>query len=431
MILFKHREEQRAVTVSDFFDRVGAGRALTGERVNYDSVISLDAAAAAVGLLSDMVSMLPVDTFRDDRGAADPMVSDPQLVADPSSAVSPRMWRAQCMVSWLLWGNAYGWVVDRDGFGHPTHVEWLDPVSVSIEESSPGAPLMPAIYRVDGRQVPSDRILHAPGRYVRPGSRIGIAPLERFTETFGLALAARNFGARWFGDGAHPSAVLQSDQQINEDQAKTIKRRFLEAVRGRREPAVLGAGLTYTPIQSTPAESQMIDAQAHSVAAVARAFGLPPEMIGAAVTGSKSIVYTNREQRAIDFLVFSLDPWLVRFEEMLTRNLPQRQYVKFNRGALLRTDLFTRYQAHDLAIRGGWRSVNEVRALEDEAPIANGDQHLWPPFRTNIDPERDDEPVDNSDQEELDDANEARHRFAFNGHRGSPVGRPSGGGGGV
>ncbi len=358
----------------------GGWRALSGESVQFNTVIGLDAVAACVGLLSDVVYMLPVDVFRDRAGVADP-VTPPAFVARPSLKVSARVWRAQAMVSWLLWGNAYGMVLERDELGRPKAAEWLDPAAVEARED--GA-LDRVRFFVSGVEVPADRILHVPGRYVRPGSAIGVAPLERFKETFGLALAARNFGARWFGEGAHPSAILEAEGAVSQEAAQTIKERFLQAVRGKREPAVLGAGVKYRPIQVNPAESQMSESQDRAVVAVARSFGLPPEMVAAAMSGS-SVTYANREQRAIDFLTFSANPWLVRFEDMWSENIARPQYARFNRSALLRTDTPTRYRAHDSAIRAGWLSRNDVRRLEDLPPIADGDEYLWPPYAVSLD----------------------------------------------
>jgi HK97 family phage portal protein len=357
----------------------GGHRSRSGERVNWATTIGLDAVAACVGLMTDVAYMLPLGGYRDQQGVATKLAAAPQLVANPSRVVDARTWRAQAVVSWMLWGNAYGLVLTRDQHGYPTTVEWLWPEQVSVEETSI---LEPAIYRVAGQQIRDGDLLHVPGRYVVPGSRVGLVPLERFKETFGLALAARNFGAQWFGDGAHPSSILKTDAAVDEPTARKIKDRFVAAIRGRREPAVLSGGITYEQVQVTPDDSQFIQTQQQAVTMVARAMGiLQPEMIGAAVAGS-SITYSNREQRAIDFLTFSADPYLVRVEEMVTRQLPRPQYAKYARGALLRTDLTTRYNAHDTAIRGGWRSPDEARALEDEPPIPDGggDRYLWPPY---------------------------------------------------
>lgn len=383
------KAEQRAITGESLWGGAWSDRryqSKAGETVGFDSVVGLDAVAACLGLLSDLVYMLPVSAYRDVDGVPQKASVQPSIVASPSLTVDARVWRSQLVVSLALWGNAYGLVMSRDQYRFPRTVEWVDPIRISVEE--PSTISRDLVIRLDGQPVAVDDILHVPGRYVRPGTRLGLAPLERFRETFGLALAARNFGAQWFGDGAHPSAVLASDEKLTPDVANTIKERFLAAIRGRRSVAVLGAGLEYRPIQMAPNESQFAETQDRSTVAVARAFGMPADMIDAAVSG-QSVTYANREQRAIDFLTFHADPWLVRVEDLLTRNMVAPLYAKFNRGALLRTDTQTRYQAHDTAIRGGWRTPNEVRLLEDESPLpaGQGDEALWPPYATSLPPQ--------------------------------------------
>lgn len=373
-------EQRNAITWQGLEDGwLGSTRSKAGVSVNAATAAGLDAVSAVLGLYSDVVSMLPIGVFSDVAGTPKAVDRTPLLVSSPSAKVDARTWRAQAIVSWLLWGNVYGYVTSYDVMGFPTGAEWLHPDSVEvIEDGALGIP----DYKVDGREVERSRIIHRPGRWVLPGSCVGVAPLTRFRETFGLAIAARDFAAGWFAEGGHPSGVLETDQTPDQSAIKAIKARLMAAIRGH-EPLVLGAGVKWRAVQSSPNESQMTEAQAAAAVSVARAFGVPPEMIAAAVSGS-SVTYANREQRAIDFLTFSADPWLVRFEDLLTQNLTRPQYAKFNRGALLRTDISTRYKVHDLAIRSGMSSVNERRELEDEAPIDDGDRHLWPPFATQL-----------------------------------------------
>lgn len=355
---------------------LASNRSRSGVSVNATTAAGLDAVSAVLGLFSDVLSMLPVDVFEDVDGTPQIVGHPVPLVATPSVKVDARTWRAQVVVSWLLWGNAYGYVTAFDDMGFPIGVEWLHPDSVEVIED--GALSIPR-YKVDGRSVPNERIIHRPGKWVMPGSCVGVAPLTRFRETIGLALAARDFAAGWFGDGAHPSAVLETDQAPDQTAIKTIKSRLMAAIRNH-EPLVLGHGTKWRSVQSTPGDSQMTEQQAAAAVSVARAFGVQPEMIAAQVSGS-SVTYANREQRAIDFLTFSADPWLVRFEDMLSENLPNREYAKFNRGALLRTDITTRYKAHSQALRDGWKNRDEVRALEDQGPIPGGDLYLMPAGR--------------------------------------------------
>lgn len=362
------------------FTQYGGLSSMAGERVSFQTAIGLDAVAAGVGLLSDLVTDLPLHGYTDQGGVPTRLPDDPAIIAKPSLTTDPRTWRSQLMTSMLLWGNGYGLVMSRDRLGYPQAVEWLDPQRVQVVELSTIA--RDLSYSIDGQQIDPRDIIHQPGRYVRPGSRIGLVPLEVFRETYGLALAARNYGARWFGDGAHPSSILTTDQILNAETAQTVKDRFMAAMRGKRGPAVLGAGLKWSQVQTAPNESQFAETQNAAVVSVARCFGIPADMLDAAVAGK--MTYANSEQRRLDFLTFSADPWLVRIEELVTSMMPRGKYAKFERGALLRTDAKTQAEVLDMKIRGGIITVAEARRLLDLPPVPAEGELLWPPYASAI-----------------------------------------------
>jgi phage portal protein BeeE len=172
-----------------------------------------------------------------------------------------------------------------------------------------------------------------------PGRRLGMSVISRHATVIGQGLAASAFGLRWFLDGAHPSSILQNEDEpiVDETTAQLVKRRFMAAVRGTREPVVIGKGWKYQQIQVNAEESQFLDTQRYTAAECARIFGPGiAEVLGYETGGS--LTYANVEQ--------------------------------------LQTDLMTRYQAYDFGLRGQWTTINEVRAMEDKAPVAWGDQPL-------------------------------------------------------
>lgn len=367
--------EQRAVSFQDVWGRgldFGGVRTSSNVTVNADTALGLSAVQRSVRLLADTVSMLPVHAYRSNGDTRSKLPTQPQIVADPSLILSPEEWLQQAMVSLLLWGNAYGVVVTRDRLGIPTGAEWVDPKNVEVSQTSS---LSRPSYRIGSSPVDADEVIHIRA-FLKPGSVVGSAPLTMMRETFGLGLAAQKFGAQWFGADAHPTGILTTDGAVTEEAAKTIKARFMDALRGKREPAVLGAGMKYEQIQVSADESQFLETQQAVVADVARAFGIPAEMIGGSSSGS-SVTYANREQSALDFLTFSINPWLVRIERALSAQLPQGQFVKFNPDALLRTDTKSRYEAHQIALKNHFQTIDEVRNLEDRPPLDNGEQ--FPP----------------------------------------------------
>lgn len=368
--------EQRAVSFQDVWGRgldIGATRTAANVPVNASTALGLSAVFACTRVLADAVSTLPLHAYRDSSGGRMEMPAQPLLVAKPSMNLSREEWLHQAMVSLLLWGNAYGVVLTRDRLGVPQTVEWVNPDSVSVKQPSA---LRAPTYELSGDLIDADDIVHVRA-FIKPGSVVGSAPLTVQQETFGLGIAAQKFGAQWFGSGGHPSGILMSDQQVDQEVATTIKERFVAAIKGR-QPAVLGAGLKYQAIQVAPNESQFLETQQAVRNEIAAVFGVPPEMIGGSGSGS-SVTYANREQAAIDFLTFSVNPWLVRLERAMTALLPRGQFVKFNPDALLRTDTKTRYQAHRLGLDGHFITIDEVRDIEDRRPLDNGEQ--FPPTK--------------------------------------------------
>jgi HK97 family phage portal protein len=364
--------ERRAVSYQDVWGAggnwQGGNVAASRVTVNPDTALGLDAVWACVNMHAGMAASLPVDAFRGEN--ANPVSPVPTILDRPSLVLPFDDWLFQYYVSLLVFGNVYGVVLERDRLQYPVTVEWQDPTTVEVEQVNHRA-----IYRFQGQQVPSEDVWHDRW-FVMPGSLVGRAPLTMHRETIGLGLAAQKFGAQWFGDGAHPSAVLSTDQQVTQEQAATIKARFVAAIRNTREPAVLGAGMTYQQIQTAPNESQFLETQQNVAISVARVFGIQPEMIAAATSGS-SVTYANVEQQAIQYLTFGLDRWLVKGERSISRHLPRGMFAKFNRGALMRTDLLSRYRAHAIALNGRFLNIDEVRELEDRPPLDNGDE--FPP----------------------------------------------------
>lgn len=334
-----------------------------GVDVGIESAQRLSAVWACVRLLADSVSALPVDVYRE--GSAEPLTTPP-LLRSPAAGMSLQAFLEAIMRSLLLRGNAFGLVTARSGATMlPAQVDLLHPDTVSAERSESGA----IVYRVNGREFPREEIWHVRA-YVMPGSLLGLAPIEYARQAIGLGLAAEQYGASFFGDSAIPSGYLTTEQAVGQTSADTIKERWNAAHGRKRDIAVLTGGLEFKAITVAPEESQFIETTRANVATIARFYGIPPEMIGGEAGGS--LTYSNVEQRGLDFLTYSLGPWLVRLETALTELLPARQYVKFNSGGLLRTSLRDRYEAHKIGIDAGFLTVNEARALEDLPPLSEG-----------------------------------------------------------
>ena len=329
-----------------------------GITVTPDQAMRLSAVWSCVRLLADTVSTLPVDVYRDGKN-----IPTPAMLNQPAAGLERVEWLHAVMVSLLLRGNAYGAITARSGATLlPAQVELLDPDKVQVRRDEHGS----IEYRVNGRVWDPDDLWHVRA-YPVPGGVAGLSPVEYARQAIGLGLAAEKYGAGFFGDGAMPSGLLTTDKGLSQEQAVNVADRWREVHGGKRKVAVLSGGLSFTPITIAPEESQFIDTQRFTVAQIARVFGVPPELVGS--DAGNSLTYANVESRALDFLRYSVQPWLVRLEVALSALLPRNQRVRFNPNALLRATTKERYEAHKIALDAGFMTVDEIRALEDLPPL--------------------------------------------------------------
>lgn len=347
----------------------GGSSTSSGEEVNTHTALQVGAVWRCVTLVAELISSLPVDVVRADGKVTTPVTKPPVVAVKPSLRVTRREWVYEYVASMMLHGQAIGLILATDRVGTPTVVEWVAPTSVNIVcETSFSQPE----YYIDGVKVDRSKIVHV-RNFILPGCIEGLSPIEYHAETIGLSIAARKFGARWFGDGGHPSAILSTDVKIDPAQAATIKERFVAALRGRREPAVLGAGFKYTPVQVSPNESQFLETRGATVSEIALIFGVPPEYVGGAQSGS-SVTYANREQNWQDFIATCLRHYVIRLEEAWSAMTITGQEVKLNLDALLRGDTKSRYEVHEIGLRNHFVTIDEVRELENKPPLNNGEE---------------------------------------------------------
>lgn len=320
-----------------------------------------------VRLLSDvMASMTPV-VYRGPGigyGQATRLPSPP-IVTSPQAGGDTFSFAYQCMVSLLLRGNAYGEIVARDDFGRPTQIQLKHPDRVKVTEDRDGA----IIYKYGQREIPVEDVWHKRA-YEMPGVVTGLSPIKYHQKLIELSTTAQSFGLQYFQDGGHPSGILTNEnvKTISQEDALTVKQRFLAAVHGTREPVVMGGGWKYDQIQIHPDESQFLETQKYAGGQIAGMFGVPPELVGEASEGS-AITYANVDARAVDFLKFGLIGWISRFEGWWTQLLPRGQYVKLDTSPLLRTDALTRWRINHMKVGMEAYAPSEIRTSEDDAPL--------------------------------------------------------------
>lgn len=338
-------------------------------------------------LLADIVAGLPIDQYRNGADDVRQEVTPSAFVRQPSQFVDASEWRYQMMLSALDRGNAFAYVTEFDSaMRYAVKAEVLDPRDVTVERR--GGALAPPTYYVgtSRREVDSKRILHLRAFGPMPGSVLGMSPIDYAASTIGLNLSSREFGAKWYDDGGHPTAMLSADADIGPEEAQIAKKRYHDAIRDDNL-LVLGKTWNYQSLQVDPEKALFLDSINATSIDICGFYGIPPEFLGYSSGGEGSLTYANREQRALDLLVFTVQWWIGRMERLISTQTPSPQYVKINVDALLRSDIMTRYKVHDMAIRSGMSSPDDRRKLEDQPPIPgdDGDQYLWPPYASTVD----------------------------------------------
>lgn len=278
----------------------------------------------------------------------------------PISAFSYMTW-----LSLMLRGNVFGLIEARDRMGRPAQIELQHPDQVRVKKLEDGT----YEYRVRNHVVDPARMWHK-AIFRMPGSRVGMSPIAYAASTTLTVQMAEAFGLNWFRDGGHPSGILinKDAKEIKQEQAQTVKARFMAAVRGSREPVVMAGGWDYEQIQVKAEESQFLNTIHATSTDICKFFLMKPQHAGIAQEGS-AITYVNIEDNMLDFLAFPMTPWIIEYEQWLGEWIPAGQYVKLDTSPLLRTDMLSRFQAYHMMIGSRAFTQDEIREMEDRPPL--------------------------------------------------------------
>ena len=217
-------------------------------------------------------------------------------------------------------------------------------------------------------------VLHIPG--LGFDGLVGYSPIAMAKNAIGLAIATEEYGAKFFANGAAPSGVLEHPGTIK-DPSK-VREAWQSQFGGSQNSgkvAVLEEGMKYTPISISPEQAQFLETRKFQINEIARIFRVPPHMVGDLEKSS----FSNIEQQSLEFVKYTLDPWVIRWEQSIMRTLltPEEKakfYVKFNLEGLLRGDYQSRMNGYAVARQNGWMSANDIRELEnlDRIPTEEG-----------------------------------------------------------
>lgn len=398
----EHPDGGRIIRTAQDLQEVLAGGAGTasGVAVNANNAMKVSAVYACVRIIAGAVATLPLDIKRrvDERTRAD--ASDTELWRllrrRPNRWQKPAQFRRMMQAHVLLRGNAYALIV-RTVKGEAQALIPLHPDRVVPRQRDDHA-MEYTWTRQDGRRVVlrQDQVLHLFGLTLN--GITGVTPITYARETVGLSIAMEQHGGKMFRAGARVPGYFKHPNRIGPEAVSTLKAslddyRLGGASEGKE--LVLEEGMDYVRLGLSALDAQWIESRRFSRSDIAMFFGVPPHMIGD--TEKSTSWGTGIEQQTQGFLAFTLEDHLTMWEEAITVDLvPEGSdlYARFNRSALVRGDIKTRWEAHARALQWGVRSPNEIRALEDENPRDGGDVFYPPPNTAGADrSENDDEPA--------------------------------------
>lgn len=387
--LFRARDKPQNKTVGSSFSFMMGG-STSGKSVTERSSMQMTAVYACVRILSEAIAGLPLHLYRYKEDGGKEQAVDNNLYRllhdEPNPEMTSFVFRETLMTHLLLWGNAYAQII-RNGKGEVIALYPLMPNKMSVDRDEKGQ-LYYTYSRANeeaatmtGNTVilkPSD-VLHIPG--LGFDGLVGYSPIAMAKNAIGMAIACEEFGAKFFANGAAPSGVLEHPGTIK-DPAK-VRDSWNSTFGGSANSgkvAVLEEGMKYTPISISPEQAQFLETRKFQINEIARIFRVPPHMVGDLEKSS----FSNIEQQSLEFVKYTLEPWVVRWEQTLSRALlsiteKPTYFFKFNLEGLLRGDYQSRMNGYAIARQNGWMSANDIRELENQDRIPaeeGGDLYL-------------------------------------------------------
>jgi HK97 family phage portal protein len=359
------------------------GGSEAGVKVTADVAMTLSTFWACVRFLSETIGALPLVMYRRNADGSRERATNHPLY--DVLHTRPNQWQTAVeFISMmqghaLLRGNAYARIVAGER-GPVDQLIPLHPDRVTVETLANGR-LRYTVKQGDGstKTYTQDEIFHLRG--MSSDGVTGLSVVEYAANSVGLTLAAERYGSRFFRNDSRPGGVLSTDKKLSAGQPERMKERWraTQAGASRGDVAILEEGLTFQAIGVPPEEAQFLGTREHQALDVCRWFNIPPHMVG--VPGGVTEWGSGLEQMGRGMVVYTLMPWLVRWQQAIGRDLilaPQIYYAEFVVEGLLRGDIAARYGAYSTGRQWGWLSVNEIRMLENLNPVEGGDVYLQP-----------------------------------------------------
>ena len=357
------------------------GSTTSGKPVNERTAMQTTAVYACVRILAEAIASLPLHVYEYQDDGGKKLVHDHPLYYllhdEPNPEMTSFVFRETLMSHLLIWGNAYAQII-RDGAGRVLGLYPLLPDKMDVQRDDKGN-----IYYVYSRnsdenpmfkeygniRLKAEDVLHIPG--LGFDGLIGYSPIAMAKNAVGMTLACEEYGASFFANGANPGGVLEHPGVLKDpSKVRESWNSVYRGVSNAHKIAVLEEGMKYQQIGIPPEEAQFLETRKFQINEIARLYRIPPHMVGDLDKSS----FSNIEQQSLEFVKYTLDPWVIRWEQSLQRSLllpgeKGKYFIKLNVDGLLRGDYQSRMNGYAVGRQNGWFSANDIREMENMNPI--------------------------------------------------------------
>lgn len=357
------------------------GRTTSGKPVNERTAMQTTAVYACVRILAEAIASLPLHVYEYQDDGGKKLVHDHPLYYllhdEPNPEMTSFVFRETLMSHLLIWGNAYAQII-RDGAGRVLGLYPLLPDKMEVQRDDRGN-----IYYVYSRnsdenpmfkeygniKLKAEDVLHIPG--LGFDGLIGYSPIAMAKNAVGMTLACEEYGASFFANGANPGGVLEHPGVLKDpSKVRESWNSVYRGVNNAHKIAVLEEGMKYQQIGIPPEEAQFLETRKFQINEIVRLYRIPPHMVGDLDKSS----FSNIEQQSLEFVKYTLDPWVIRWEQSLQRSLllpgeKGKYFIKLNVDGLLRGDYQSRMNGYAVGRQNGWFSANDIREMENMNPI--------------------------------------------------------------
>ena len=383
--MFRSRDKPVTDSTAGSSYRFLFGGSTSGKMVTECTSMQMTAVYSCVRILSEAVAGLPLHFYKyNDSGGKEKAIDHPLyflLHDEPNPEMSSFVFRETLMTHLLLWGNAYAQII-RNGKGEVVALYPLMPNRMTVDRDEKGQ--LYYQYNTSKDEAPTMKgstvtlkptdVLHIPG--LGFDGLVGYSPIAMAKNAIGMAIACEEYGAKFFANGATPGGLLEYPGTVKDpERVRESWNKGFSGSSNANKVAILEEGMKYTPISISPEQAQFLETRKFQINEIARIFRVPPHMVGDLEKSS----FSNIEQQSLEFVKYTLEPWLMRWEQSMMRSIVSPKdrtacFIKFNVDGLLRGDYQSRMSGYATARQNGWMSANDIRELEnlDRIPAEDG-----------------------------------------------------------